>query len=205
MGTGVIQGWTLAWSRLDNGSVGHPGGRDGGQNYADGNWHYLVAQYDALANTIRLSIANLNGSTASAVTALPGAFGPLPGGNDGNMFIGKQAFGNSTDPNVARCFVGHLDEVQITAGLVTAADRLGALALAPITNLKITSKSGCTVTMTFTAGTTDTPSSFVVQGTSSLSPPVSWSNLGATITSLGSGNFQATVTDCSKSFFRISR
>ena len=174
-------------------------------NYADGNWHYLVAQYDALANTIRLSIANPNGSTASAVTALPGAFGPLPGGNDGNMFIGKQAFGNSTDPNVARCFVGHLDEVQITAGLVTAADRLGALALAPITNLKITSKSGCTVTMTFTAGTTDTPSSFVVQGTSSLSPPVSWSNLGATITSLGSGNFQATVTDCSKSFFRISR
>jgi hypothetical protein len=173
-------------------------------NYANGSWHYVLAEYEAVANVIRLTVVNSSGTTHRAVTALPAAFGPLFGGNDGNMFIGKERFGNSADPNFARCFAGLLDEIQITDGLVKVADQLGFIAF-PAINITSLSVNGATVTIDFAAGTTDTASAFVLQGSATVNGV--YADIGgATITSLGGGNFQATVSvGGAANFYKIRR
>ena len=47
-------------------------------NYADGNWHYVLAQYDSIANTISLSVANPDNTGTNATVLLPAGYGPLP-------------------------------------------------------------------------------------------------------------------------------
>jgi fructan beta-fructosidase len=96
-----------------------------GANYADGQWHYLLAVCDTLGGRngqLRLTIANQDGSQASATNNLPAAFLPLPAANNGNLFIGRYSYPLNQTP---RTFLGCLDEVQITAGVVPDNARIG--------------------------------------------------------------------------------
>jgi hypothetical protein len=172
-------------------------------NYADGAWHYLLAKYDPSANTISLTVANENNTASSATTALPTGYSPLFAGNTGNMFIGRYNYPQSADP---RNFNGMIDEVQVTSGLVTPAT--GQLGFVPtVVAPQITSivVSGGTVTIKFTGSASDAPSSFALVGSSAVNG--TYSVLGsAIITSLGAGNFQATIAASGSSmFYRIKR
>ena len=171
-------------------------------NYADGNWHYALAQYDAVANAITLTLVNTNGTSSTSTTALPAGFSPLPAGNDGNMFIGRNTYPVSGDP---RTFLGLIDEVQISSGLVTSGTgQLGYVPAIVTPHSTSISVSGGTVTIKFTGSASDPASAFTLVG----SPTVNgtYSALSATITSLGSGNFQATIaTSGSTEFYRIKR
>ena len=161
------------------------------QNYADGNWHYMLAQYDANNNKITLAIANADGSGTNATTALPAGYGPLPGTFQGNLFMGRYRYplndGANTDP---RTFIGSIDEVQVSSGLITpSTGQLGYVAGPPnITNISV---AGNNVTLQFTGSPAAAASSYSLVG----SPTVNgtYSVLGATVTSLGGGNFQATI------------
>jgi fructan beta-fructosidase len=111
---------------VTNGAVGR-GAALTSANYADGQWHYLVAIYDTLAGTngqLRLTIVNTNGSEAAAVTNLPAGFGPLAAGNDGNLFLGRFKYPVAQEH---RTFLGLIDETQITAGVVSNSWRLGII------------------------------------------------------------------------------
>ncbi|HSU55855.1 MAG TPA: immunoglobulin domain-containing protein [Candidatus Dormibacteraeota bacterium] len=97
-------------------------------NYADGQWHYLLAVYDTLADTngqIRLTLVNTNGSETTAITNLSAGFGPLRSGNDGNLFLGRFTYPIAQEH---RTFLGLIDEVQITVGVVSTSWRLGKIA-----------------------------------------------------------------------------
>jgi fructan beta-fructosidase len=99
-----------------------------GANYADGQWHYLLAILDTLSGTygqMRLCIVNSDGSQASATNNLPAGFLPLPAVNNGNLFLGRYTYPVSQIP---RTFRGLLDEVQITAGVVPDNTRIGRVA-----------------------------------------------------------------------------
>ena len=67
-------------------------------------------------------------------------------------------------------------------------------------------RSGNDVVIDFTAGPSDLPASFQVEGTPSLSPSSIWSNSGAVITG-SSGTFQAVIpfNATENRFFRIRR
>ncbi len=96
-----------------------------GANYADGQWHYLLAVCDTLAGTngqLRLTIANADGSLAVATNNLPAGFLPLPATDNGNLFLGRNTYPLAANPQTFR---GFLDEVQITAGVVPDAWRIG--------------------------------------------------------------------------------
>ena len=96
-------------------------------NYADGGWRYLLAVYDTLASTngqLRLTVVNSNGVEATTVTELPAGFGALPSSNDGNLFLGRFKFPIAQEH---RTFLGLIDEVQITAGVVSNSWRLGKI------------------------------------------------------------------------------
>ena len=96
-----------------------------GANYADGQWHYLLAVYDTLSGTngqLRLTIANQDGSQASATNNLPAGFLPRPAQDNGNLFIGRNTYPVSVNPET---FLGFIDEVQITAGVVPDTWRIG--------------------------------------------------------------------------------
>jgi hypothetical protein len=178
------------------------------QNYADGNWHYMLAQYDAGANKISLSVANLDGTGTNAMFVLPAGYSPLPGQFEGNLFVGRYRYplndGANTDP---RTFIGSIDEVQVSSGLITpSSGQLGYLpggvVVPAITSISV---SGSTVTIKFTGSPSDAASAFTLVG----SPTVNgtYSALpAAVITSLGGGNFQATIaTSGSTEFYRIKR
>jgi hypothetical protein len=171
-------------------------------NYADGNWHYALAQYDAVNNAITLTVANNNGTDSTATAMLPAGFSPLPAGNDGNMFIGRNTYQMAQDP---RTFIGLIDEVQVSSGIVTSST--GQLGYAPMIvtpHITSISVSGGTVTIKFTGSSADAPSAFTLVGSSTVSG--TYSALSATITSLGSGNFQATIaTSGATEFYRIKR
>ena len=171
-----------------------------GTNYADGTWHYLLAQYDPFASVIRITIVNEDGTEATAVTPVLASFGPMVGGNDGNLFVGRNLFGFSTNSGTFR---GFIDEVQISAGLVPRAVRLGRV---PSLDFLITSISvaGGTVTIDFTGGSADTPASFVLQGSATVNG--TYGDLSATMSSLGGGNFRATIPVAgAANFYRIRR
>jgi hypothetical protein len=96
-----------------------------GANYADGQWHYLLAVCDTLSGTngqLRLTIVNKDGSQASATNNLPAGFVPLPTVNNGNFFLGRNTYPVSVSPET---FLGFIDEVQITAGVVPDTWRIG--------------------------------------------------------------------------------
>lgn len=178
------------------------------KNYADGNWHYVLAEYDSTGNQIILTVANSDGSGTNATTALPSGFSPLFSQNTGNMFIGRYNYGwnptgqEGNPPDQPRNFTGEIDEVQVSSGLVTASS--GQLGSVPVVVPKITSisVSNGTVTIKFTGSPSDPASAFTLQGSSTVNG--TYSALSATITSLGSGNFQATIaTSGSTEFYLI--
>lgn len=94
-------------------------------NYADGQWHYLEAVCDTLAGSngqMRLTIINQDGSQASATNNLPAGFLPLPAVDNGNLFLGRNTYPLNVNPQT---FLGFIDEVQITAGVVPDTWRIG--------------------------------------------------------------------------------
>jgi hypothetical protein len=96
-----------------------------GANYADGQWHYLLAVCDTLSGTnglMRLTIVNPDGSQASATNNLPAGFLPLPAEDNGNLFIGRNTYPVGVNPETV---LGFIDEVQITAGVVPDTWRIG--------------------------------------------------------------------------------
>jgi fructan beta-fructosidase len=96
-----------------------------GANYADGQWHYLLAACDSSRGNngqLRLTIVNQDGSQASATNNLLAEFLPLPAANNGNLFLGRYTYSVSQTP---RTFRGLIDEVQITAGVVPDTWRIG--------------------------------------------------------------------------------
>jgi hypothetical protein len=98
-----------------------------GANFADGQWHYLLAVCDTSgggSGQMRLTIANQDGSQASATNNLPTGFLPLPTANNGNFFLGRYTYPVSQTP---RTFLGFIDEVQITSGVVSDSSRVGKI------------------------------------------------------------------------------
>ena len=98
-----------------------------GANYADGQWHYLLAVCDTLGGTngqLRLTIVNGDASQAAATNNLPAGFLPLPAENNGNLFLGRYTYPVSVNPET---FLGYIDEVQITAGVVPDTWRIGKI------------------------------------------------------------------------------
>ena len=96
-----------------------------GSNYADGQWHYLLAVCDTLSGAngqLRLTIANADGSQAGATNDLPAGFLPLPAVDNGNLFLGRNTYPVAVNPET---FLGFIDEVQITAGVVPDTWRIG--------------------------------------------------------------------------------
>jgi fructan beta-fructosidase len=96
-----------------------------GANYAEGQWHYLWAICDTLSGTngqMRLTVANQDGTQASATNNLPAGFLPLPTQDNGNLFIGRNTYPVSVNPET---FLGFIDEVQITAEVVPDTGRIG--------------------------------------------------------------------------------
>ncbi len=172
-------------------------------NYADGNWHYLLAEYNAGANTISLNVANANGTGTNATTALPVGYSPLAAGFQGNLFVGRYRY-PWTDDN--RNFAGEIGSVQVSSGLITpATGQLGFLPGVVITpKASSLSVSGSTVTIKFTGSAADAPSAFAIVGSSTVNG--TYNPVSATITSLGSGSFQATLPmGGAAEYYRIKR
>jgi hypothetical protein len=169
-------------------------------NYADGNWHYLLAKYDATGNKLSLTIANNNNTSATSVTSLPAGYSPLFDANTGNLFIGRNRYSIGEDH---RTFLGLIDEVQITSGLVTpATGQLGYVPGPPvITSITL---SGSNVVIKFTGNPADVASAYTLVSSSTVNG--TYANTAATLTSLGSGSFQATIAKSGASqFYRIKR
>jgi len=167
-------------------------------NYADGNWHYVLAQYNSIANTISLSVANPDNTGTNATVVLPVGYGPLPNNFEGNLFVGRMRYPVGEDN---RNFTGAIDEVQVSAGLVTPGlGQLGYLPAPPIiTSITV---SGGTVTIKFTGAPAALASSYSVVGSSTVNG--TYSAVSATVTALGSGSFQATLaTSGPTEFYRI--
>jgi hypothetical protein len=167
-------------------------------NYADGNWHYVLAQYNSINNTISLCVANQDNNGTNATAALPAGYGPLPNNFEGNLFVGRMRY-PVTDDN--RNFMGAIDEVQVSAGLVTPSlGQLGYLPAPPyITGISV---SNGTVTIKFTGAPAALASAYSVVG----SPAVkgTYSAVSATVTALGGGNFQATLAPSgAEKFYQI--
>ncbi|MGA2247779.1 MAG: LamG-like jellyroll fold domain-containing protein [Verrucomicrobiota bacterium] len=174
------------------------------KNYADGTWHYLLAKYDSTANTISLSVANADGTGTNATAALPPGYSPLSANDEGNLFIGRYRYpfvDNPASQSDPRTFIGAIDEVQVSSGLVTpATGQLGYLPGAP--SIRGITVSGSTVTIKFTGSATAAASSYSLVGSPTING--TYSALGASITSLGSGNFQATIAKSGVAeFYRI--
>ena len=167
-------------------------------NYADGNWHYVLAQYNSIVNTISLSVANQDNSGTNATVALPAGYGPLPNNFEGNLFVGRMRYPVTDD---SRNFMGAIDEVQVSAGLVTPSlGQLGYLPVPPfITGLSVSSG---TVTIKFTGAPASLASAYSVVGSSTVKG--TYSAVSATVTALGGGNFQATLpTGGAVQFYQI--
>ena len=175
------------------------------QNYADGNWHYMLAQYNAVANTISLNVANVDGTGTNATVTLPPGYGPLPNYSEGNLFVGRYRYPWNDDN---RNFMGEIDELEVSAGLVKASSSQegllpGSVVVTPV--ITGISASGSTVTITFTGSAADPASAFTLVGSPTLNG--TYSPLSATVTPLGSGHFEVTTTKSGSAaeFYRIQR
>jgi hypothetical protein len=158
------------------------------KNYADGNWHYVLAQYNSLANTISLSVANTDGTGTNSTFSLPVGYGPLPNNFEGNLFVGRYRYPLGSDN---RNFFGALADAQVSEGLITpGSGQLGYLPVPPV--ISGITLSGSTVTINFTGSPAAAPSSYSVVSATAING--SFSPVSATVTSLGRGSFQATLT-----------
>jgi uncharacterized repeat protein (TIGR02543 family) len=99
------------------------------RNYADGQWHYVQAVYDAALGgkgALKLIVRSEDGSIDVASVDLAGAYPNFvslsPAFN--NLFVGRNRYLANEDH---RNFNGLIDEVQISKGVVSAAERLGNL------------------------------------------------------------------------------
>lgn len=171
------------------------------RNYADGNWHYLQAKYDATANTISLSVANVDGSGTNVTVSLPAGYSPLASENTGNMFIGRYNYPDAADGGDPRTFIGAIDEVQVSSGLITpSSGQEGYVAGPPV--ITGVSAHGGNVTINFTGAPSAAASSYTLVGSSTVNG--TYSALIATPTSLGGGNFQVTIAGSGATeFYRI--
>ncbi|MEO1497027.1 MAG: GH32 C-terminal domain-containing protein, partial [Planctomycetota bacterium] len=104
-----------------------------GKNFADGQWHYLMAVYDPTVGAngvLQMAIASEDGTLSVAATSINANFDGLPPvGGDGNLLVGRHNQSLAADD---RTFRGLIDEVQLTDGVVPAALRLGRLAGFPL-------------------------------------------------------------------------
>jgi hypothetical protein len=182
-------------------------------NYADGNWHYALAEYDSAANTITLAVGNTDGSGTNVTQTLPAGYSPLAYVNEGNLFVGRMHYAWNPDGQEGqpsddpRNFTGAIADVQVSDGLITpASGQLGFLPGTAIITPAITgiSVSGQTVTINFTGNSTENASAFTLIGSSTVNG--TYSALSANITALGSGSFQATIPMSGKSeFYKIEQ
>lgn len=96
----------------------------------DGTWKYILATYDpsvADFGELAITIADENGVSEKFTTLLDAAFTDLSDQSDGNLLIGRNAFaidGSNGDP---RTFLGLIDEVRLTNGVVSQMDALAKL------------------------------------------------------------------------------
>jgi len=84
-------------------------------------WRSMI-HWSAANGQLRLTIVNQDATEATVTNFLSAGFGPLPAGNDGNLFLGRNTYSHAQDP---RTFLGLIDEVQLTAGVVSDSGRLG--------------------------------------------------------------------------------
>jgi hypothetical protein len=87
----------------------------------------VLAVCDTLSGSygqLRLTISDHDGSQACATNNLPPGFLPLPTENNGNLFLGRNTYALSVNPET---FLGFTDEVQITASLVADTWRIGRI------------------------------------------------------------------------------
>ena len=84
-------------------------------------------------------------------------------------------------------------------------DDLTVVAVLPPVLTAITPPSGGSLDVFFTAGASDTPSDFIVEGSGTVSGP--YGPVSASVTSLGGADFKATVTGVSgdENFYRLKR
>jgi hypothetical protein len=171
-------------------------------NYADGQWHYLLAVCDTLGGSngqMRLTIANQDGSQADATNNLPAGFLPLPAANNGNLFLGRYTYPLNQTP---RTFLGFIDEVQITAGVVTDNWRSGKVPLIdnyPLINGVSLGTNGMSFQWTGAAAT-----NFIVQWVAQLGDV--WQGISTLPSANGLGSFvdtNASRLAGSTGFYRI--
>ena len=97
------------------------------RSFADGQWHYLLAAFDENANLngeMALTILNEDGTIDMVTLAMSGAFSGLSNSGDGNLFVGRHTFSNAID---SRTFLGLIDEVRISNGIVSPENAIGAI------------------------------------------------------------------------------
>lgn len=121
--------YTIGLNEAGPGAINFAGFDGGGfpsvsldaRNYADGEWHYVVASYDAGSNEMSLRVLNEDGSLDSTSAILTN---DLDVGGAGNMFIGRNTFPVGADP---RTFLGLIDEVRVSDMVLSDAELLGAV------------------------------------------------------------------------------
>jgi hypothetical protein len=156
-----------------------------GANYADGNWHYLLAVCDTAGGgggQLRMTVVNEDGSQAGATNNLPAGFLPLPAGNNGNLFLGRNTYPVSVNPQT---FLGFLDEVQITAGVVPDNARIGKIPSID-NHFQIKGVTAGTNGVSFQWNGAAT-NNFIVQWVSQLGNP--WQNIATLTSSNGTDSF----------------
>jgi len=143
-------------------------------------------------------VANQDGTGTNAVVALPAGYSPLASSSQGNLFVGRYRYPWGDDN---RNFIGSIDEVQISSGLISpASGQLGYLPAAP--NITGISLNGNTVTIQFTGNASASASSYTLVGSPTLNG--TFTALAASVTALGGGNFQATIAKSgSVEFYKI--
>lgn len=99
------------------------------RNYADGTWHYVQATYNAALGgkgLMKIVVLNQDGtidtSSVDVGAVYPNFVSLSPAYN--NLFVGRNRYAASEDH---RNFNGLIDEVQVTKGVIAAADQLGNL------------------------------------------------------------------------------
>jgi hypothetical protein len=189
--------------KLANSNLGQTNQVDlGGANYADGQWHYLLAVCDTLGGAhgqLRLTAVNQDGAQASATNNLPAGFLPLPAGDNGNLFLGRNTYPVSANPET---FLGCLDEVQITAGVVPDTGRIGRIpAIDNHIQIKGVSAGTNRVSFQWTGAATN---NFIVQWVSQLGNP--WQNIATVPSASGADSFvdtNAIRLRAANGFYRI--
>lgn len=91
------------------------------RNYADGQWHYVVCSYDTVNNKLTLRVRSEDGKVSRNFRFL--STDPVSG-NAGNLFIGRRAFNNDSDP---RTFRGLIDEMRISDNVVPDGELIGKI------------------------------------------------------------------------------